>query len=168
MTPFDWVILLVAVLSALSGFATGLLRSLASLVATALATVIAVIANPHVAPLIAQALPQPWMRDAGAFLIVFFAGAVILGFLFQTLVSLAFGPVVSFGDRAAGLTLGVVRALLVVVLVVVMFDRLIPTAREPAWLSGSALRPAISTLGAHGLRSLPTGVTEAIDAMRRR
>jgi membrane protein required for colicin V production len=168
MTPFDWVILLVVVISALSGFMTGMLRSLASVVAYVLATAIAVAATPFVDPMIGPYLPQTWMRQPGAFLIVFFAGVVVLGFLFQAVVSLAFGPAVSFGDRAAGLMLGVVRAMLVLTLVVVMFDRLIPRTQEPQWLAGSALRPLFSTLGAHGLRSLPSGVTEAIDAIRRR
>lgn len=168
MTPFDWVILLVVVVSALSGFVTGMLRSLASLVAYLLATAIAVAATPFLEPLIGPYLPQTWMRQSGAFLIAFFSGVVVLGFLLQTVVSLAFGPAVSFGDRAAGLMLGIVRALLVVTLVVVMFDRLIPRPQEPQWLSGSALRPLFSTLGAHGLRSLPPGVTEAIEAIRRR
>lgn len=46
------------------------------------------------------------------------------------------GPNVSILDRLAGALLGAIRVGLLAVLIVVIFDRIIPSGREPAFLKG--------------------------------
>jgi membrane protein required for colicin V production len=56
----------------------------------------------------------------------------------------------------------------VAVLMVMIFDRIIPANREPAWLSQSRLRPVLSAAGRQGLRALPPNVIAYIDQLKRK
>jgi len=163
---FDIAMLALVAVSAITGFMSGMLRSIASVIAYLGATALALYAAPFVSPYVGPYVPQPWLRDVAAFLIVFFGGVLILGFLLQAFVSMIFGPAVSFGDRFMGFVLGIVRAGLVVILIVLVFDRTIPRASEPWWLQGSQVRPYAQTAGAHILRSLPANLAAAIERVR--
>ena len=63
--------------------------------------------------------------------------------------------------------LGAVRIALVAVTLVLIFDRIIPPNRQPAFLIGSKLRPILLAAGQQGLRSLPRNVTAYIDQLKR-
>jgi hypothetical protein len=68
---------------------------------------------------------------------------------------------VSLPDRLAGSVLGVVRIGLVAMTLVLIFDRIIPLDRQPAFLRGSQLRPIlligrpegpqVAAAGCHGI-----------------
>ena len=77
------------------------------------------------------------------------------------------GSEVGLFDRLAGAVLGAVRIALLAVLMVMIFDRIIPPNREPAWLSQSRLRPFLSAAGRQGLRALPPNVIDYIDRLKR-
>ena len=66
-----------------------------------------------------------------------------------------------------GALLGIARIGLLAVLLVLIFERIIPPGREPPWLKESQLRPYLSAAGAQGLRALPPEVTRYIDQLRR-
>ena len=70
-------------------------------------------------------------------------------------------------DRSAGFLLGAIRALLVAVTIVLIFDRIIPVGREPEFLKGSKVRPWLSLAAQRGLRSLPPEVSDYIDRLKR-
>ena len=50
---------------------------------------------------------------------------------------------------------------------VLIFDRLIPPDREPAFLRGSQLRPMLSKAGQMGVKSLPPETTAFIDQLKK-
>ena len=77
------------------------------------------------------------------------------------------GERIGIADRFAGSLLGAVRIVLVAMLLVLVFDRLIPPGREPSFLRGSQLRPYLSIAGQAGLRSLPPETTAFIDRLKR-
>jgi membrane protein required for colicin V production len=77
------------------------------------------------------------------------------------------GPDVGAFDRFAGAALGAFRIVLIAVLIVVVFDRVIPADRQPQFLVGSKLRPYLSAAGRAGLRSLPPEVESYIDRVKR-
>lgn len=163
---FDGAVVLCLVVAIVTGFRTGLMRSLATILGYAVAAPAAVM----LAPLI-----LPWVNERFQFgqaqaPIVLFAIFLIVGFLLAALMRGAVGAVtghVGAFDRAAGALLGAARIVLVAVLIVLVFDRLIPPDREPAWLAGSRLRPVLSQAGAQGLRQLPPHVAEYIDRIKR-
>jgi membrane protein required for colicin V production len=66
-----------------------------------------------------------------------------------------------------GAVLGIVRAVFLAVLVVIIFDRIIPPGREPAFLAESKLRPILLAAGRQGLRSLPPEIESYIDRLKR-
>jgi membrane protein required for colicin V production len=76
---------------------------------------------------------------------------------------------ISVVQRGEGVAGAWGRALwaLVAVLLVLVFDRLIPAGREPEFLKGSQLRPLLSAAGREGLRSLPPDVAQTIDRLKR-
>jgi membrane protein required for colicin V production len=61
----------------------------------------------------------------------------------------------------------VIRIALVAVLLVLVFDRLIPPGREPDFLRGSRLRPTLSLAGQLGLRTLPPDALAFIDRLKK-
>ena len=63
--------------------------------------------------------------------------------------------------------LGALRVALLAVLLVIIFDRIIPPGREPNFLKGSQWRPVLSTAGQQGLNTLPPEVEQYIDRLKR-
>jgi membrane protein required for colicin V production len=91
-----------------------------------------------------------------------------LGVLFRVIVNEMVGTEeVSLPDRAAGACLAALRIFLIAVLVVVVFDRIIPADRQPAFLIGSKVRPVLSAVGQAGVRSLPPEVDAYIERVKR-
>lgn len=164
---FDAVVYAFLFVAVVSGFRAGLLRSLATIFAYLAAAPVAVIAAPYVTPFaVAQFKLQPsqtWLILAVLFLII--------GFLIGTLLKLAIAEIVgqdiSFVDRFGGALLGAVRVILLAILIVLIWDKLIPADREPAFLTGSQLRPILSKAGQAGLKSLPSDIEEYIDRVKK-
>ena len=76
------------------------------------------------------------------------------------------GPDIGLFDRVAGAALGAVRVGLIAVLIVAVFDRIIPADLEPPFLAGSRLRPYLSAVARKGLQSLPPEVDAYIDRLK--
>jgi membrane protein required for colicin V production len=132
------------------GFMTGMLRSLATIFGYLAAATIAVVATPCVSRLFTGVfhLPptQPWIE----FVAVFLVAGLVLSALCRAAVNELVGARVSIPDRVAGALLGAVRVGLLAVVLVLVFDRIIPPGREPAFLHGSQWRPVLSNLGQQG------------------
>jgi membrane protein required for colicin V production len=78
------------------------------------------------------------------------------------------GVEIGMPDRLAGSALGIVRVGLIAVTLVLVFDRIIPAGRDPAFLAGSQLRPIFSLAGQKGLKSLPPETAAFIDQIKSR
>jgi membrane protein required for colicin V production len=166
MNAFDAVVAAVAVLAVVLGFNAGLLRSLATIFGYLIAAPLAVAITPYVT---AIALGRS-MAPANAWLmlvIVFIAAGAGISALLRIVVGEFVGPDVGAFDRVAGAALGAVRIGLIAVLIVVVFDRVIPADRQPQFLVGSKLRPYLSAAGQAGLQSLPPEVESYIDRVKR-
>jgi membrane protein required for colicin V production len=167
INPFDAAVVLVTLVAVVTGFGSGLLRSLATIFGYFVAAPVAVAATPPASKLFTELfhLPptQPWIE----FCAVFLAAGLVLSWMCRMAVSELIGPRISVPDRAAGAILGAVRVTLLAVLLVLVFDRIIPAGREPGFLRGSQLRPILSEAGKQGLRTLPPDITEYIDRLKR-
>jgi membrane protein required for colicin V production len=164
---FDAAIYLCLAVAIIAGFRSGLLRSLATIFGYIAAAPLAVAAAPYLAPILVNQFKLPpaqsWLGFAGIFLVFGF----VLGALLRLAVSELVGPDISAPDRMAGALLGAIRIVLLAVLIVVIFDRVIPAGREPAFLTGSQLRPMLSQAGRAGLKSLPPDIADYIDRLKR-
>ena len=166
MSPFDIAVGLAAVGAMVFGFRSGLIRSAATIVAYLCAAPFAV----KVTPLIMQAIDKA--PDPGSLqtLAIFFGIFALLGVAiaagFNAAIDAWSGADISLPDRLAGSMLGVVRVGLIAVTAVLVFDRIIPAGREPAFLSGSQLRPMFSLAAQWGLKSLPPETASFIDRIK--
>jgi len=167
MNLFDAAVLLCLAVAILMGFQAGLLRSLATIVSYILAAPLAVAAASFISPLMQTGSSQhPPTQDGVLFFILFLFIGIALGAGARAAVSELAGEHVSVVDRLAGALLGAMRVALIAILLVLVFDRLIPPGHEPAFLAGSRLRPLLSQAGARGLRSLPPDAAQLIDHMK--
>ena len=76
----------------------------------------------------------------------------------------AVGPQTGIGDRlaarrACASALSQSRCVLI-------FEQLVPSDRQPAYLKGSQLRPLLSVAGQRGFRSLPPDIVAYIDRLK--
>jgi membrane protein required for colicin V production len=167
MNTFDAVVTIVAIIAVVLGFNSGLLRSVATIFGYLLAAPFAVALTPL---LTAAVFGRSGLSPDDTWLIllaVFVVLGVAISALLRVVVGEFAGTEISLPDRLAGAVLGGVRILLVAVLVVVIFDRIIPSDREPGFLAGSRLRPYLSAAGRVGLQTLPPEVDEYIGRLKR-
>ena len=167
MNSFDTAVYVVTALAVVTGFRAGLLRSLATIGGYLIAMPLAVSLTPLVIPHASDALGSAVGESRMLFFVVFFALGILFGAVFRLAVKELVGATISLPDRFAGAMLGAVRIALVAVTLVLIFDRIIPPNRQPAFLSGSKLRPILLAAGQQGLRSLPPNVTAYIDQLKR-
>jgi membrane protein required for colicin V production len=166
MNAFDAVVAALAALAIVLGFSSGLLRSLATIFGYLVAAPLAVAITPYVTAFaIGRSVPpdNAWLM----LVVVFVAAGAGVSALLRIMVGEFVGPDVGAFDRLAGAALGAVRIGLIAVLIVVVFDRVIPADRQPQFLVGSKLRPYLSAAGLAGLRSLPPEVESYIDRVKR-
>jgi membrane protein required for colicin V production len=167
VNPFDAAIYIVTAVAVVMGFSSGLLRSLATIFGYVSAMPIALAASPPLSQILTDQLHMPpvqnWVVPCG----IFVAAGLVLSALLRLAVTELVGPQVSIPDRLAGALLGAVRIGLLAVLMVLIFDRIIPAGRDPAFLHGSQMRPLLSTAGQLGLKSLPPDVADYIDRLKR-
>jgi len=167
MNTFDAAVAAVAVLAAVMGFMSGLLRSLAAILAYLIAAPIAVALTPRLTAFIFGQSTMPPDRTWIVLFVVFAALGLFISVLLRKLVDELAGEDIGVFDRIAGAALSAVRIFLVAVLIVVVFDRLIPADRQPAFLMGSKLRPYLSAAGQRSLQTLPPEIVDYIDSIKR-
>src|SRR3954471_22673820 len=167
MNPFDAAVYLLALVAMVTGFNAGLLRSLATILAYALAAPIALALTPRLAVMIGgHAAPTP-LNTALLFSGVFLVIGMLLGAAARLALSELTGAHIGFADRLLGALLGAARIRLLAVLIVLIFNRIIPAGREPSWLAQSQLKPYLAAAGEQGLRSLPPETAAYIDRLKR-
>jgi len=164
---FDAAVYLCLAVAVIAGLRSGLLRSMATIIGYLAAMPIAVMAAPPATQLLATSFKVPQAQPWAVLSMLFLVIGLILGLILRYAVAELAGREISAPDRAAGAALGAVRTVLLAVVLVLVFDRVIPAGRDPAFLQGSQLRPVLSMAGREGLKSLPPDVTAAIDRLKR-
>jgi membrane protein required for colicin V production len=92
---------------------------------------------------------------------------MVLGKLACIVLDDIIGPQAGIGDRLGGAALGAVRVGLIAITVVLIFDQLVPANLQPAFMTGSRLRPVLSSAGQMGVKSLPPDLVAAIDRLKK-
>jgi membrane protein required for colicin V production len=164
---FDGAVYLCLAVAIIAGYRSGLLRSLATIFGYVIAAPVAMALAPYLTPVLVERVKLPPTQTSLAFFAVF----LVIGFALSALLRSAVGEIsgtrISAPDRAAGAFLGAIRVVLLAVVMVLVFERIIPAGRVPAFLAGSTLRPILSQAGQEGLRQLPPDITEYIDRIKR-
>ncbi len=165
--PFDAAVYICLVLAFIMGFSSGLLRSLATILGYLAGMGVAVAAAPSAVAFADDRWHLPPAQNWIVLLAVFIVAGVIISAVLRFVVTEISGHEISAIDRMLGALLGIGRILFVAVLVVVIFDRIIPAGHEPGFLVGSRLRPILSEAGRQGLSKLPPDVEDYIDSLKR-
>ena len=168
MNSFDAVVYLGLVVAVVTGFNAGLLRSAVTILAYLIAMPIAVWAMSLVSTLIdSQSGASPWAQNSLLFFGIFLVAGIVLGKLMRMALDETIGSEAGIGDRLAGAALGAVRVGLVAITLVLIFDQLVPSDRQPAFLTGSQLRPLLSAAGQIGFKSLPPDIAAYVDRIKK-
>jgi membrane protein required for colicin V production len=167
MNSFDAVVCVGLVIAVFTGFNAGLLRSAVTILAYLIAMPIAVWAMSFVSPQIEGKLSSPFTQNSLLLFGIFLVVGIVLGKLMRMALDETIGPRAGIGDRLAGAVLGAARVGLVAITLVLIFDSLLPSDRQPAYLAGSQLRPLLSVAGQKGFRSLPPDVAATIDRLKK-
>jgi membrane protein required for colicin V production len=167
MNSFDAVVAIGLAVAVVTGFNAGLLRSAVTIFGYLLAMPIAVWIMSLVSPQFEGRFGAPLTQNSLLFFAIFLAAGIVLRKLLRMMLDETIGPGAGTGDRLAGAALGAVRAGLVAITLVLIFDRLVPVDRQPAYLTGSQLRPLLSAAGQQGFRSLPPDVAATIDRLKK-
>jgi membrane protein required for colicin V production len=167
MNVFDIAVCCGLIIAAVTGFNTGLLRSALAILAYLLAMPIALWMMTVISPRLDAGPASPLLQSWPLFFGIFLASGMALGKLARMALDEAIGSEAGIADRLGGAAPGAIRVGLVATTFVLLFDKLLPANRQPAFLNGSQLRPLLSAAGAMGIRSLPAGVTATIDRLKK-
>jgi membrane protein required for colicin V production len=170
VNSFDAVVYLGLIIAVVTGFNTGLLRSAITILAYLVAMPIAVWLVPLISPVSPQTggqLALPFAQNPLLFFGAFFAIGAVLGKVARMTLDDAIGSEAGIADRLGGAALGAVRVGLIAITVVLIFDQLVPANRQPAFMTGSRLRPMLSAAGQMGIKSLPPDLVAAIDRLKK-
>jgi membrane protein required for colicin V production len=167
MNSFDAVVFLALIVATVTGFNAGLLRSAATILAYLIAMPIAVMTMSLVSTGTDGKLGSPLLQNSPLLFGIFLITGIVLGKLMRMAIDETVGPQAGIADRLAGAALGAVRIGLVAVTLVLTFDQLTPSGRQPAFLAGSQLRPLLSEAGQRGFKSLPRDVVAYIDRLKK-
>lgn len=164
---FDAAIYAAALITALTGFNAGLIRSTVVILGYLSAMPLAVMVTARLSPSIQGQTSAPWAENSLVFFGVFLVAGWAIGALLRVAINDMLGSGITLPDRLAGSALGIARVGLVAVGLVIVFDRIIPNDRQPAFLRESSLKPILSRAGQQGLRSLPPELAAYIDQLKR-
>jgi membrane protein required for colicin V production len=166
MNSFDAIVYAGLIIAVVIGFNAGLLRSAVTILAYLIAMPIAASIMSLLSPGVDGKPDSPLAQNSLLFFGIFLLAGIVLGKLLRMALDETIGPGAGIGDRLAGAALGAVRAGLVATTLVLIFDQLVPADRQPAYLTGSQLRPLLSAAGQEGFRSLPPDVTAYIARLK--
>lgn len=166
MSAFDIAVGLAAAVAIVFGFRGGLLRSVATIFGYLCAAPLALQATSLIAQAFERTPDLSGKQNALIFFSVFIVSGLAISAGLRAAVDEMTGTEIGLPDRLAGAALGVVRVGLIAVTLVLVFDRIIPKGHDPAFLSGSHLRPILSLAGQQGLTSLPPETAAFIDQIK--
>ena len=132
MNWVDFVIVGVILLSALVGYARGLVRELMSLIIWVAALVIAWALHGQVAEMLTAQVAQPTMRIALAFVLVVVVVLLVGSVIASLLTGLVDKTGLTGADRFLGLVFGAARGV-VIIAMVVFLAALTPMPDDPWW-----------------------------------
>jgi membrane protein required for colicin V production len=167
MNSFDIAVYAGLAIAVITGFNTGLLRSAITIPAYLFATPIAMWLMSIVAPQLGGNPASPFAQNWVLFLVAFLVVGMVLGHFARMALDEAVGAEAGIADRLGGAALGALRVGLIATTLVLVFDRLVPVERQPAFLTGSQLRPLLSAAGRKGFSSLPPEVAATIERLKR-
>lgn len=161
MTIFDYVFLLILVVSMVISVIRGLVREVLSLASWIGAFIIAKYGAPVVSGWMSGLIEHPKMRIAFSFVLVMVAVVLLFSFLSLQIVKIVKMTGLSSTDRALGAFFGLARGVLVGVVLVLVLS-LTPLPRE-SWWRNAFFRYPLETMASWMQPRLPETVQERMN-----
>jgi membrane protein required for colicin V production len=156
---FDLIAAAVIAISALMGFQRGAVREVVGLFAFGLSAFATLIALPFTSKLASHIFHPPLIALIAAVVVGFAVVYLGLKFVGHWIASQLHQQAILGGaDRALGLGIGAVRALVLIGLFALVFDRATPAEMKPAWVTDAFLYPLASASGRTLGALAPTGL----------
>ncbi|MGD2138879.1 MAG: CvpA family protein [Burkholderiales bacterium] len=161
MTIFDYVFLLILIISVVISVVRGLVREVLSLLSWIGAFLVAKYGSPMVSGWLSGMIDHPSIRLAFSFVLVMVASVMLFSFLSLQVVKVVKMTGLSGTDRALGAFFGLARGVLVAV-VLVLVASLTPLPRESYWRN-AFFRYPLETMASWMQPRLPDTVQERVN-----
>ena len=143
MTPFDWIIVAIIVLSAIVAAFQGFLREVISLVGLIVGLTLALWNYRLLASPLSRIIHSDHIADALAFLLIAFGIMIVFGLLGRLIARLAQTAGLGGLDRLLGAIFGALRGCVLVVIAIIALAAFMP---QTTWVRGSRLAPYFLSL----------------------
>jgi len=157
LSLFDLIAGALIAVSALMGYHRGAVRELVGLFAFTLSAILALTFLPATSRVTASLFHPHWMAVAAAailgFVVVYFALTLLARWLTAQIDRQA---LIGGLNRIAGLFVGTARALILLGLFALVFDRATPAALKPEWITSAFFYPLASSSGQLIAKLAPT------------
>ena len=159
LSLFDLIAGALIAVSALMGYQRGAVRELVGLFAFTLSAIVALTLLPVTSRLAASVFHPHWMAVVAAAIIGFAVIYFALTFIARWLTAQLHQQALIGGiNRVAGLAIGTARALFVLGLFALVFDRATPDRLKPEWITSAFFYPLASSSGRLIAKVAPTGL----------
>lgn len=166
MTWFDWMVIAVVALSALTAFARGIVRSLIALVAWVVGLIAAIVWTPALGAMLPQSASYPFVPYLVAFVLIFIAALVAGALIAMPLRAIINAAGLDFVDRSLGAVFGLARgAVLVVAFTLIAGLTTLPAAD---WWQNSIFAPTLARSALSLAPWLPRKWADELDYSGRR
>ena len=145
LSVFDLAVIGVAVLAALIGLMTGIIRGGLFLGSWILAILIAMFAYPSVLPFVGDLIEAEWMAMLAAAGGTFLVSLVVLLLISQLIVKLVRTSQLNMLDRSLGMVAGIVIAIGVLAVIYLPISANFPDGDYPDWIRDAKTRPVIES-----------------------
>jgi membrane protein required for colicin V production len=168
MTPADWVIVAVIVLSVIQAAISGFFHEAFGIAGLVFGYLLAAWNYQRLAERFAPHLKSMWLGEIAAFLIIFLAVLFVAGFAGRIARHIVKEVGLSFVDRLLGGTLGLLRGGLMVAVILMSMAAFTPAS---TWLEGSELAPYFLVVGRAAIWVAPSELRarfyQGLDLLRR-
>ncbi len=159
MSLFDLIAGALIAVSALMGYRRGAVRELVGLFAFSLSAIVALAVLPMSSRLAASVVHPHWIAVVAAAIIGFAVLYFALTFLARWLTGQLHQQAFLGGlNQVGGLAVGTARALILLGLFALLFDRATPGALKPDWITSAFFYPLASSSGRLIAEVAPTGL----------
>jgi membrane protein required for colicin V production len=148
VTKFDYIVLVLLLISAIAGFARGAAREVVAMAALLGAAVAAVFGLKYATHAVSRAVHPHWLAAGLVLVVAFGAAYVALRLIGAGLARRIHGAdVLGALDRTVGLAIGLARGLVVLGALYLMFNAATPTDLQPRWITGARTWPLAADMG---------------------
>lgn len=160
MTPFDWIVVAVVVLSAILAFSQGFLREILSLAGLFAGWSLALWNYRRLAVPLSRSIRSQSIADALAFVLIAVGVMLVFGLAGRLAASLAKRVGLGGLDRLLGAIFGIVRGCALAVLAVLVLAAFLP---QTSWLRGSRFAPYLLSVADESSAAAPAGLRVKIE-----